>query len=90
MNLSDCRAQIAANERGRSLLAEMIERYGTETVVAYVGYTLDNAEESVRGVLDTVREEFGCGRRRGGDLIVQVSVGLSQEVGHGAKFFRQW
>jgi len=47
-NVADCKAQIAANERGRMLLIDMLDRYSTPVVLAYVGHTLDNAEESIR------------------------------------------
>jgi len=50
-NIADCKAQIAANERGRRLLQEMIDHHGVATVHAYVGHSLDNAEESVRDVI---------------------------------------
>jgi 5-oxoprolinase (ATP-hydrolysing) len=50
-NIADCKAQIAANERGRSLLLQMLQHYSPATVLAYVGHTLDNAEESIRRVI---------------------------------------
>lgn len=51
-NIADCKAQVAANERGRQLTLDMIARYGKETVHAYAEHTLNNAEESVRRVID--------------------------------------
>ncbi|MEJ2139411.1 MAG: hydantoinase B/oxoprolinase family protein [Gammaproteobacteria bacterium] len=64
-NIADCKAQIAANERGRKLLLEMIRRYGQTTVHAYAEHTLNNAEESVRCVID----ELGrSGRIRDGSF----------------------
>lgn len=53
-NLSDLRAQVAANQRGISLLQELIEQYGLETVQAYMNYVQMNAEEAVREMLKTV------------------------------------
>lgn len=53
-NLSDMRAQVAANQRGISLLQELIEQYGLETVQAYMNYVQMNAEEAVREMLKTV------------------------------------
>jgi N-methylhydantoinase B/oxoprolinase/acetone carboxylase alpha subunit len=50
-NIADCKAQVAANERGRKLLLEMVAQYGITSVHAYVEHTLDNAEESVRQVI---------------------------------------
>lgn len=37
-NLSDLRAQVAANRRGCQLVGELIESYGLEMVQAYMGY----------------------------------------------------
>ena len=45
-NIADCKAQVAANERGRALLEALLQRYGRRTVHAYVEYVLDNAEDS--------------------------------------------
>ncbi|MFW6339550.1 MAG: hydantoinase B/oxoprolinase family protein [Wenzhouxiangella sp.] len=50
-NLADLRAQIAANERGRRELAEMVDQFGLETVCAYMGHVQDNAAEQVRRAL---------------------------------------
>ncbi|CAN1275191.1 5-oxoprolinase 1 [Linum perenne] len=53
-NLSDLRAQIAANQRGIVLIKELIGQYGLETVQAYMTYVQLNAEEAVREMLKTV------------------------------------
>ncbi|MED6125826.1 5-oxoprolinase [Stylosanthes scabra] len=53
-NLSDLHAQVAANQRGISLLQELIEQYGLETVQAYMNYVQKNAEEAVREMLKSV------------------------------------
>lgn len=37
-NLSDLRAQVAANQRGCQLVGELIDSYGLEVVQAYMGY----------------------------------------------------
>ena len=57
-NIADCKAQVAANERGRQLILEMVEQYGIATVHAYVGHTLNNAEESVRKVIVGLSDAF--------------------------------
>lgn len=51
MNVADIKAQIAANERGVQELTRVVDRYGWDTVRAYMGYVMANAEESVRRVL---------------------------------------
>ncbi|WP_097458817.1 hydantoinase B/oxoprolinase family protein [Mangrovitalea sediminis] len=50
-NLSDLRAQIAANENGIQELRRMIDQFGLEVVHAYMRHVQDNAEEQVRRVL---------------------------------------
>lgn len=37
-NLSDLRAQVAANQRGSQLVEELIDSYGLAVVQAYMGY----------------------------------------------------
>lgn len=37
-NLSDLRAQVAANQRGSQLVEELIDSYGLVVVQAYMGY----------------------------------------------------
>ncbi|GAB4825127.1 5-oxoprolinase [Ancistrocladus abbreviatus] len=53
-NLSDLHAQIAANQRGISLIKELIDQYGLETVQAYMAYVQLNAEDAVREMLKSV------------------------------------
>ncbi len=46
-NLADLEAQIAANRTGERLLLEMVERYGLDTVLAYMKHVQDNAAAKV-------------------------------------------
>jgi 5-oxoprolinase (ATP-hydrolysing) len=46
-NLSDLEAQIAANHTGERLVHEMVDRYGLETVLAYMRHVQDNAAAKV-------------------------------------------
>ena len=55
MNVADIKAQIAANERGVQELGRVVERYGWDVVAAYMKHVMDNAEESVRRVLSTLK-----------------------------------
>ena len=55
-NLADLRAQIAANETGVRELNAMIGHFGLDVVHAYMRHVQDNAEESVRRVLDVLRD----------------------------------
>lgn len=53
-NLSDLHAQVAANQRGISLIKELIEHYGLDVVQAYMTYVQANAEHAVREMLKSV------------------------------------
>ncbi|CAI5531542.1 unnamed protein product [Closterium sp. Naga37s-1] len=50
-NLSDLRAQVAANQRGIELIGELVEECGLVTVLVYMGYVQVNAEQVVRRML---------------------------------------
>jgi len=50
-NLSDLRAQVAANARGISLVRSLISEHGRGTVLAYMGHIQRNAEGAVRDML---------------------------------------
>lgn len=56
-NLSDLRAQVAANQRGSQLVGELIDSYGLAVVQAYMGYiqvTSKSKQERRKFVLGTV------------------------------------
>ncbi|XP_062900752.1 5-oxoprolinase [Mobula hypostoma] len=59
-NLSDLRAQVAANQRGIQLVNELIDTYGLEVVQAYMVHIQDNAEIAVKKML----REFAQQRRQ--------------------------
>ena len=74
-NIADLRAQIAACEKGREELLEMVAHFGLATVRAYMNHVQDNAEESVRRAIPALRDgafAYADGRRRG--IRVRVSV----------------
>jgi 5-oxoprolinase (ATP-hydrolysing) len=52
VNVADIKAQVAANEKGVQELQRVVAQYGWETVRAYMRHVMDNAEESVRRVID--------------------------------------
>ncbi|XP_064190220.1 5-oxoprolinase [Anguilla rostrata] len=63
-NLSDLRAQVAANQKGCQLVGELIDCYGLAVVQAYMGYIQSNAELAVRDMLRTRRRRSWTGRRQ--------------------------
>jgi len=50
-NISDLKAQIAANQKGIDLVLKMIHTYSLETVLAYMGHVRQHAEQAVRHCL---------------------------------------
>ncbi|CAM9888842.1 unnamed protein product, partial [Phaeothamnion confervicola] len=55
-NLSDLRAQVAANNRGVQLMLGLIAEYGLDVVSAYMGHIQANAEQAVRTMLRNFSE----------------------------------
>ena len=75
VNVADIKAQVAANEKGVQELRRVVSHYGWPVVSAYMRHVMDNAEESVRRVI----ERIGSGRfdykmDNGRDLCVSISV----------------
>ena len=56
MNIADFKAQLAACEKGAQELIAMTAHYGASIVHAYMRHVQDNAEESVRRVLDVLKD----------------------------------
>lgn len=50
-NLSDLKAQVAANQKGIQLVLELIDSYGLSVVQAYMAFIQQNAEVAVRDML---------------------------------------
>ncbi len=74
-NLADLKAQIAANEKGVRELGKMIEHFGLDVVLAYMGHVQDNAEESVRRVLDVLSDGAFAYEMDGGAVIdVKITI----------------
>ena len=77
-NIADLQAQIAANKRGAEELLKMVEHYELETVQAYMGFVQDNAEESVRRVIDVLQDgEFTYPMDSGGQIKVAITIDKS-------------
>ncbi len=74
-NLGDLRAQVAANARGVEELGKLIEHFGLDVVLAYMGHVQDNAEESVRRVIDALDDgAFEYETDSGAVIAVRVTV----------------
>ncbi|WP_428537417.1 hydantoinase B/oxoprolinase family protein [Rhodopila sp.] len=75
VNVADIKAQVAANEKGVQELARVVGQFGWPVVSAYMRHVMDNAEQSVRRVI----ERLGSGRfdykmDNGRALCVSISV----------------
>jgi 5-oxoprolinase (ATP-hydrolysing) len=55
-NMADLSAQIAANTTGVKELEKITAKFGADAVHAYMSHVQDNAEESVRRVLDVLHD----------------------------------
>ncbi|TNM63633.1 hydantoinase B/oxoprolinase family protein [Aliirhizobium smilacinae] len=74
-NVADLRAQIAANEKGVHEMRKMIAQFGLDVVQAYMGHVQDNAEESVRRVLEKLSDaEFSYATDQGSTIQVKISI----------------
>ncbi len=74
-NVADLKAQVAANEKGLNELRRMVGQFGLDTVVAYMGHVQDNAEESVRRVIDALKAgRFTYPMDDGGEIGVEISI----------------
>ncbi|MEL0290691.1 MAG: hydantoinase B/oxoprolinase family protein, partial [Alphaproteobacteria bacterium] len=74
-NIADLRAQLAANEKGVRELHKMVGQYGLDTVIAYMGHVQDNAEESVRRVIDRLKTgSFTYPMDNGQQVQVAISI----------------
>lgn len=74
-NMADLAAQIAANATGAAELTRIVGQFGLEVVQAYMGHVQDNAEESVRRVLDVLKDcAFTYPLDSGAQIAVKISV----------------
>ncbi|MBO6673871.1 MAG: hydantoinase B/oxoprolinase family protein [Rhizobiales bacterium] len=74
-NIGDLKAQIAANEKGVHEMRKMVAQFSWEVVSAYMGHVQDNAEESVRRVLERLDDaEIEYATDQGAVIKVKITV----------------
>jgi 5-oxoprolinase (ATP-hydrolysing) len=73
-NLADMRAQIAANEKGVAELRKMVAHFTLPVVQAYMNHVQDNAEESVRRVIDALPTAAEYPTDNGQTIKVKITV----------------
>ncbi|WP_460275199.1 hydantoinase B/oxoprolinase family protein [Celeribacter sp. ULVN23_4] len=74
-NIADLQAQVASNETGKQALMGVVARYGADVVTAYMQHVQDNAEASVRAVIDRLSDgEFTYPMDGGSQIKVRLTV----------------
>lgn len=77
-NMADLAAQIAANETGIRELGKMVSQFGLDVVQAYMGHVQDNAEESVRRVVDVLHNS-SFSYKMDGNREIQVAITVDRQ-----------
>ncbi|UBF24802.1 hydantoinase B/oxoprolinase family protein [Kovacikia minuta CCNUW1] len=78
-NLADLEAQIAANEKGVQEIHKMVQHFGLDGVQAYMQHVQDNAEASVRRVIDVLQDgHFTYAMDDGSQIVVTVTIDHKQ------------
>ena len=74
-NIADLKAQVAANEKGVQEMRKMVDHFGLKVVQAYMQHVQDNAEESVRRVIDALKDcSFAYEMDQGTVIKVKITV----------------
>jgi 5-oxoprolinase (ATP-hydrolysing) len=82
-NLADLQAQVAANERGVQELQRIVKHYGLELVQTYMQHVQANAEESVRRVIDVLKDgQFCYPMDDGCEIQVRITIDRSTRSAH--------
>ncbi len=78
-NIADLRAQVSANQKGVDEVGKMIAQFGLRVVHAYMKHVQVNAEESVRKVIETLRDgTFQYEMDSGAIIFVTVRIDREQ------------
>ncbi|MCY4030623.1 MAG: hydantoinase B/oxoprolinase family protein [Hyphomicrobiales bacterium] len=74
-NLTDLEAQIAACRKGAEEIGNICESFGIDVVRAYMNHVRDNAEESVRRVIDVLQDSsFKVSLDSGEEIRVHITL----------------
>ncbi|MCK5914565.1 MAG: sulfur carrier protein ThiS adenylyltransferase ThiF, partial [Deltaproteobacteria bacterium] len=71
-NLSDLKAQVAANQKGIELVLEMVDHYSLAMVQAYMGYVQERAESAVRKALKELAQGVAGATGKENTAIIQA------------------
>jgi 5-oxoprolinase (ATP-hydrolysing) len=78
-NIADLRAQVAANEKGVHELRKMVEHFSLPVVQAYMNHVQDNAEESVRRVIDTLKD-CSCDYETDTGQVIRLKITVDKQA----------
>ncbi|HEX2527551.1 MAG TPA: hydantoinase B/oxoprolinase family protein [Geminicoccus sp.] len=82
-SVADLLAQVASCQRGANELEAMVEQFGLDVVRAYMGHVQDNAEESVRRVLDVLKDgQFRYEHDNGTAVEVRITIDKDARTAH--------
>jgi 5-oxoprolinase (ATP-hydrolysing) len=74
-NVNDLKAQIAACEKGAQEMRKMVAQFSLKVVHAYMKHVQDNADESVRRVIDRLHDSaFSYEADQGNVIAVKITV----------------
>jgi 5-oxoprolinase (ATP-hydrolysing) len=74
-NINDLKAQIAANEKGVAEIRKVVRAYGVHVVLAYMKHVRDNAAESVRRIIEKLKDShYEYPTDQGSVICVRISV----------------
>ena len=82
-SVADLLAQVASCQRGANELQGMVAQFGLDVARAYMGHVQDNAEESVRRVLDVLKDGYFCYEHDNGTSVeVRISIDRTARTAH--------
>ncbi|HEX6247947.1 MAG TPA: hydantoinase B/oxoprolinase family protein [Nocardioidaceae bacterium] len=82
-NLADLRAQLAANEKGVAELTALVDDFGLDVVMAYMGHVRENAAEAVRRVISALHDgSFRYELDSGAVIEVAITVDHANRSAH--------
>ncbi|KAH9526938.1 hypothetical protein DERF_000993 [Dermatophagoides farinae] len=85
-NISDLKAQIAANNKGLKLVNELIDMYGLKVVLAYMHHIQQNAELEVRDLMKKIAIEKNTNVLIANDMmddgsIIELKIKINSKTG---------
>ena len=85
-NISDLKAQVAANYKGISLLDNLVENFGYSVLSLYMSAIQSTASESVRKLLKSTNEKFKCKKLHAIDHLdngtpISITISIDSNTG---------